>query len=340
MRTYAKIMVCVIVFTSCAGAQTIAKYAGEFMAIGVGGRALGLGGAHVALVNDATAGYWNPGALARIDYPEAVVMHDERFGSLINYDFAGVAIPYGPDASLGLSILRLGVDGIPDTRNAWIDANGNGIFDNADRLDYDKITYFNATDWAFYFTYSKRSSSGLMYGANVKLIRRDLADQSATGIGFDVGALYSPMQDFFVGVNAQDITTTLVAWSTGRNELISPTLKIGTTYFIDLFGGRFAPALDVDVRFENRQFASVANLGPVSFDPHAGLEFDYKKTIALRVGYNDVKQFSLGAGLHLRMLDIDYSFARFAADESLGNTHRISLRFVLQDEKFGRASGQ
>ena len=42
------------------------KYAGEFLAIGVGGRPLGMGGAFVSLVSDVTAGYWNPGALARI----------------------------------------------------------------------------------------------------------------------------------------------------------------------------------------------------------------------------------------------------------------------------------
>ena len=340
MRTYRNIAALVILFHTVAGAQTVAKYAGEFMAIGVGGRALGLGGAHVALANDATAGYWNPAALARINYPEGIIMHDERFGSLMNYDFAAVAMPYGTDASIGVSVLRLGVDGIPDTRNAWIDNNGNGIFDSADRLDYDKITYFNATDWAFYFTYAKRSPSGFMYGANVKIIRRGLADQSATGIGFDVGALYSPIEDLSLGLNAQDITTTLVAWSTGRNELVSPTLKIGAAYGINALGGRFAPAVDVDVRFENRRFSAIANLGRVSFDPHAGLEFDYKKTVALRVGYSDVKQLTLGAGLHLHMLDVDYSFAKFAADETLGNTHRISLRFVLQDEKFGRGAVQ
>jgi hypothetical protein len=340
MRRYRNIAALLVALHAIVGAQTIAKYAGEFMAIGVGARALGLGSAHVALVDDATAGYWNPAALARINYPEGIIMHDERFGSLINYDFAGVAIPYGADMSLGLSVLRLGVDGIPDTRNAWIDGNNNGIFDSADRLDYDKISYFNATDWAFYFTYAKRSSPELMYGANVKIIRRDLADESAMGIGFDVGALYSPTKDLSLGINAQDITTTLVAWSTGRNELISPTLKIGAAYGIDALGGRFTPVVDLDVRFENRRYASIAHLGPVSFDPHAGLEFNYKKTLALRVGYNDVKQLTLGAGLHLRMLDVDYSFAKFAADETLGNTHRISLRFVLQDNAFGRTAAQ
>ncbi len=39
------------------------------MAIGVGGRALGLGGAYVALANDVTAGYWNRPA-SNINYPE------------------------------------------------------------------------------------------------------------------------------------------------------------------------------------------------------------------------------------------------------------------------------
>jgi hypothetical protein len=269
-----------------------------------------------------------------------MLMHDERFGSLLNYDFGAVAIPYGKNATLGVSVMRLGVDGIPDTRNAGVDANGNPVssdqYMNAVRLDESKISYFNSADWAVYFTYAQRTSSSLTYGFNLKVIRRTLAEYSATGVGFDIGLLFSPANNWYVGVNAQDITTTLVAWSTGTNELISPTLKVGTAYFIDLFGGRFAPTTDVDIRFENRQFASIAHLGPVSFDPHIGLEFDFKKVIALRVGYNDIKQMTLGAGIHLRKLDIDYSFAQFDEANDLGDTHRISLRLILQDEHLAR----
>jgi hypothetical protein len=340
MRAYRVVVLLLMVLSVGAYAQTVGKYAGEFMSIGVGARALGMGSAHVALASDAAAGYWNPGALARINFPDFVVMHDERFGSLVSYDFAAVAIPYGTDVSLGLGVLRLGVDGVPDTRNAWFDVNGNGSFDKSDQLDYGKITYFNASDWAIYGTYAKRSTAEFMYGASVKIIRRSLVDESATGIGFDVGAVYSPTERLFLGINAQDITTTLVAWSTGRTELISPTLKIGAAYSLDLLGGRLTPVFDVDMRFENRRFAAVAAIGPVSLDPRFGMEFDYKSTVALRAGYNDVKQLSLGAGLHLRMLDIDYSFARFSGEESLGNTHRISLRFVLIGEQFGRPAAE
>lgn len=322
-----------------AGAQTVGKYAGEFLTFGAGGRALGMGGAFTALSADASSGYWNPAGLARISYPEFMAMHDERFGGLINYDFGAAAFPSGADESYGVSFFRLGVDGIPDTRNAWIDNNGNGVFDNVDRLDYDKITYFNTADWALFGTYARRANADLMYGVNVKLIRREIAEFSATGIGFDAGVLYTPSENIVLGAVAQDVTTTLVAWSTGRNELITPTLKLGAAYSFDAFGGKFSPATDVDVRFENRRTASIWNVGPVSFDPRVGIEFDYKKTIALRGGYNDLKQFTVGAGIHLRKLDIDYSFARFGSKEdNLGDTHRISLRLILEEERFARSA--
>jgi hypothetical protein len=263
-------------------------------------------------------------------------MHDERFGNLLNYDFGAVAIPYGTDASVGISLSRLSVDDIPDTRNALIDYNNNGIFDPEDRPDPSRVTYFNVADWVLMGTYAQRASAELSYGANVKLVYRDFGPFSAWGIGFDIGALYSPVENLWLAANAQDVTTTLISWSTGRNELISPTLKLGAVYFIDAFNGRFAPTIDVDTRFENRRSASIAHLGPISFDPHLGLEFDFKQTVAIRVGYSDVKQLTVGAGLHLRKLDLDYSFARFGKEDDLGDTHRISVRFVLQEDRFKR----
>lgn len=320
-----------------AGGTKVGKYAGEFIAIGVGGRALGMGGAFVALANDVTAGYWNPAGLSLMNYPEIALMHDERFGSLINYDYGAVAFPMGAKSTIGFSLIRLGIDGIPDTRNALLDYNGNGTFDNADRLDYNAISTFNSADWAFYFSYAKQLSEEFAYGANIKLIRRDLGENSAAGIGFDVAAHLRLMDRLALGLNFQDITTTLLAWDTGTKELISPTAKVGGAYFIDLFGGQIAPAVDFDIRFENRRYASTAHVGPVSADLHAGLEYDFRNLVAVRVGYNDVKQFTLGAGVHLPKLDVDYSFAKFDGQGQLGNTHRISLKLTLSEERFRRS---
>jgi len=317
----------------------IGKYAGEFLALGVGARPLGLGGAYVALANDVSAGYWNPAGLARIDYPELMLMHAEHFGSLVNHDYGAVAFPVGPTTSLGISLIRLGVDDIPDTRNAGVDAGGNVTFDpnQFSRVDPSRVSYFSSADWALFFTYSRRHSENLTYGANLKIIRRELGDNNATGVGFDVGIQYSPLERLVLGANLQDVTTTLVAWNSGRNDLISPTLKTGAAYTVDALGGRFTPVMDLDVMFENRRSASTFSVGPVSVDVQGGLEYAFKDLIAVRVGYSDVQQLTLGAGLSLPKLTVDYSFAKFDATDQLGNTHRISVKFILESDRFRRA---
>jgi len=336
-------------FTSLNAQTVISKYAGEFMAIGVGGRALGMGGAFVAVANDVTSGYYNPAGLANVNYPQLSLMHSEQFGNLVNYDYGAVTIPFQEDMSFGLSIMRLGVDGIPDTRNALYDGNDpnrtpiydpNFIYNPNARLNYAAITQFSNQDWAFYLTFAKRQSENFYWGANIKVIRRDLAEYSATGIGFDVGAFYMPMENLYLGANAQDITTTLVAWSTGRNELVSPTLKLGSAYKypIEFLGGYIMPAVDCDVRFENRRFSAQLNVGPVSFDFHSGLELNIENLVYIRGGYSDVKQFTIGAGVKLPKLNIDYSFARFSESEidRLPDSHRISLILTLEEPRFLR----
>jgi hypothetical protein len=212
------------------------------------------------------------------------------------------------------------------------------VFDEAGRPDYSAITYFNWTDWVVYGTYARQYSENLFYGANVKLIRKNAGEFHGTGIGFDLGVQYLPMENFTIGANLQDATTTLVSWSTGTNELISPTLKLGAAYSFEIFSGVLTPVVGTDVRFENRRFSAAANLGPVSFDPQAGMEFDYKKIVAIRAGYNEIGSLTIGAGIHLRKLDVDYSFAKFDAADQLGNTHRISLRLTIEEEKYRRSA--
>jgi len=342
MRSFLTITVFITLAAMPVRSQTgVAKYGGEFMANGFGGRALAMGGAFVSVANDVTAAYWNPAGLMQLQYPEIGLMHEQRFGGLLNYNYGGVAWPFGPKYTIALSIARSGVDDIADTRNALIDLNGNGIMDPNERLDESKITMFSYADWVAYLTYAFRTSDQLSLGVNLKLIRKDLAEASAMGVGFDIGALYAITPKFFIGANMQDVTTTLMAWTTGRNELVSPTAKIGASYRIEFFGGTIIPAVDFDITGENRKFASLASVGPIGINPRGGLEYQFRNLFALRAGYNDTQNFSFGAGVHLPKLYLDYAFGQSAISEGMSDftkdpTHRISLRLQLEEPKFIR----
>lgn len=343
MKKFFGLFIILFITSAVFGQTTTAKYGGEFLALGVGGRALGMGSAYSAVANDVTAGYWNPAGLARMNYPQISLMHEELFGNLVNYNYGGIAIPYGKDMSFGFSFIRLSIDGIPDTREALVDkTTGQIIYDITNpngRIDPDRVKEFSNTDYAFLLTFAKRQTDKFYWGANVKIIRRELAEYSAMGIGFDVGAFYNPFDKLYLAATLLDATTTIVAWSgDGRNELITPTLKLGAAYGYHFLGLDMLPALDVDIRFENRRFASTFNAGPVSFDVKAGIELSYKNILAIRGGYNDVKQFTVGAGVKLPKLNIDYSFARFSGseEETLPVSHRISLMLSLEEPRFLR----
>lgn len=167
-------------------------------------------------------------------------------------------------------------------------------------------------------------------------------------MGFDLAALWKPYQNLNVGVNLQDVTTTLLVWDTGRQEAITPTAKIGVAYFWEspLIAGRIIPAFDMDIRFENRRYSSQFNLGNVSFDTHVGLEYQFRQLIALRMGL-DTGRFAAGAGFTLPTLKIGSSGVKlprmnvdyaFLSHDELGDTHRISLILIFEEQELKRRS--
>lgn len=99
------------------------------------------------------------------------------------------------------------------------------------------------------------------------------------------------------------------------------------------------PAVDFDIMGENRQFASVAHVGPVSINPRAGLEYRFRDLFAIRGGFSDTQNFTVGAGVHLPKLYLDYAFGQNpmgAESFSTEATHRISVRLSLEEKKFFR----
>ncbi len=339
-----------------AGAQTAVKYGAEFLAAGVGARALGMGGAYVSHADDVTAGYWNVAGLNGIGAPEAAYMHAERFDGAVSFDYAAAAYPISARSTVGVSLVRSAVDDIANTLDAFDPVSG---LPKPDAPNY--IRYFSAADNALFLSYARGVTPALSVGATAKIVRRGIGDFAhAWGYSLDVGAQYQagPVR---LGANLQDVTGMLQSWSVdaaqfaaldstarpvGLTEYVRPVARLGASTE-GRVGTQFAytVAADLDLGFDGQK-ANVIDAGGVSFRPRVGGEVVYRDLLALRAGIADITTNAsygtqitpaVGAGLKLGALSVDYSFGDFGGLSSeLGYSHRISVGYRLSAPRFAR----
>ena len=330
-----------------ASGQTVVKYGAEFLASGVGARALGMGGAYVAHANDVTAGYWNVAGLDGVALPEAAYMHAERFDGAVSFDYAAVAYPISDRSTVGISFVRSAVDDIANTLDALDPATG---LPRPDAQDY--ISYFSAADNALFLSYARGLGDKLSLGASAKIVRRGIGEfASAWGYSLDVGAQLD-LGTLQLGLTVQDATGMVQAWSVdearfeqldaesrpvGLTEVVLPLARLGaatTTALSDDIG--LTLAADLDLAFDGQK-ANTFNAGDVSFRPRVGGELQFRDVLAFRAGIADVttnERFgtqitpSVGTGVRLGAVSVDYGFGDFGGLSSeLGYSHRVSLAY-------------
>lgn len=313
----------------------VRKYSNEFMNIGVGARALGMGNANVSSSEGVYSTYWNPaGLLKQKNDMEVGLMHAEYFAGIAKYDYVGISKRIDSNSVGGISILRFGIDNIPNTLDL-VDANGN--------VDYSRITAFNAVDFATLISYARNipALKGVQVGGNFKVIRRKLGDfGGAWGFGMDAGALYN-YKDWKFSAMGRDITGTFNAWSynvsdkdaatliqTGNDvpssslEVTVPKLILGaarTFYFwknkISVLG-----ELNLINTFDGKR-NTVIKTSLWSLEPAMGAEIGYKGFVYLRGGIGNIQQQldtkatgyvttfqpNLGVGVKYKIFTLDYA---------------------------------
>ncbi|MBL8002762.1 MAG: PorV/PorQ family protein [Flavobacteriales bacterium] len=335
-------------------AQDAPKYSNEFLTIGVGAQALGMGQAITANISDVNAGYWNPAGLLGVQGDLQIgAMHSEFFAGIAKYDHIGIAKPIDSTSVIGFSYIRFGVDNIPNT----ID-----LIDNAGNLNYDRITSFSATDNAFLISYARKLSvPGLSLGGNAKVIYRRVGDfGQAWGFGLDAGLQYKRKNWRFAAV-ARDVTGTFNAWTytldqrtievfqqTGNElpensvEVTLPRLVLGAARgfrFNEKLG--LVAGVDVENTFDGPRNTLIST-GTWSADPRAGIELSYANIVYLRGGVNMFQyitdldgertltmQPNLGLGLRIKSFHLDYALSRIAEGDEQLFSNIFSLRFDL-----------
>jgi len=312
----------------------------------------------VSNVSDGTAAYWNPSGLLKVkDKYEITLMHSEYFAGIANYDFIGFAIPVDTVSHISFSIVRFGIDDIPDTRFLY-DANGS--------INYDNIQFFSASDYAFIFSYARRLNilGGVRLGGNFKVVHRNVgAFANAWGFGLDVGAQKTiGMWEF--GLMLRDITGTFNAWShntemvediyalTGNIipvstlEVTLPRAILGVTRRFT-FGQKLGllGSIDLEMTFDGKRNVAIKT-DIVSISPLIGMELDYSNLAFFRLGagkFQEVKDFhnktktswqpTFGLGVKIKALRIDYAMTDFSNSAEALYSHVFSISIGLNDKK-------
>ncbi len=269
--------------------------AAAYLRSGAGARALGMGGAAVALVDDVTATVWNPAGLSRMG------VYATQFGSMTSFltqdrslNYLAFAQHFEGYGDLGLAVQHYALDKIDG-----FDSLGNRTGSFSDQEAALGLSYANLIDYRF------------RYGLTVRGLWQGLAEARAFGYGGDLGLQYQPSlaSDFRVGLNLQNPVAALT-WDSGRQDPVAPNLKLGLAD--KAFNGRVALAADLDV--------PLGSDGAMS--PHLGAELWFIPGLAGRVGLNR-RDFTAGATWAYEFYQFDYAWN--LAQNQLGDSHQLSL---------------
>ncbi|MBX2815820.1 MAG: hypothetical protein KTR24_07475, partial [Saprospiraceae bacterium] len=254
-------------------------------------------------------------------------------------------------AYAGLSIVRMGIDNIPNTIN---------LFDPDGTINYDNISSFSAADYGIFLSYAQQLGQGpVTFGGSVKVINRRIGPfATAWGFGLDAGIQYQK-ERLRLGVMGKDITTTFNAWSfsfteeekrilqeTGNlvpktsTELTAPSLILAGAYAMPMGAkSNLLLALDLNLTFDGKR-NTIVNSDFASVDPRIGLEYGYNDRLFIRGGLGNVQkvrddfnpdasntivQPHFGIGLGFSRLRIDYALTNVGDTEGTSFSHIFSL---------------
>jgi hypothetical protein len=277
--------------------------AADFLKIGIGARAEGMGGAFVGLADDPSAIYWNPAGPSQLDCSQAMFMHN-RWAQDIAYECLGYALPIDPENTVAIAVTFLHMGEI---------------------LGYDQddnpTSSFSAYDAAILLGYSREISAGLSLGATAKAILEKLEDEKAQAAAFDIGLFYD-LSILSFGLSLRNLGTELKFVE--RKHPLPTDLRAGIA--VRVLNDHLLLSTDIDFLTD----------APPEF--RQGIECSFQNILFARGGVEYKTQNhssppltrpTVGGGVRISNLQFDYTYS---SARYLGDLHNFSLTYRFTSE--------
>ncbi len=334
---------------ACAWAQNkpyrVGTTAANFLEMGIGSAANGMGEAFVSHARDLSSIYWNPAGLAYVERSEVLFMYHPWIAG-IDVSFAGTALVIPRIGTIGLGITSMNYGRTEVTTMLMQDGTGE--------------TY-GANEYAVSLSYSRKLADWFAFGATGKYVGSSIWHLGASAMAMDLGVMVNTQFFSFSGRREDGMTIGMSIANYGTKmaydgmDLLRP-IDIEPNEngnYKDVEGQYRVQGWDLPLIFRvgisiapiatrsQRLVLAVDALHPNNNNEsiNLGAEYSYKLLGAgrffLRGGYRglylDESEYGLtfGAGFHLtllhnRVLRFDYAFKNIGI---LGNTSNYSLAF-------------
>jgi opacity protein-like surface antigen len=325
MKKY--ILLIIVLFTTALWAQLdrstskVGTTAAQFLKIGAGARAIGMGSAYSAVSNDIYSAFYNPAGISNISGTGQATFNHAEWLAGISYDYAAASINVTDLGSFFVNMTSLSTP--EDLVRTFEFPEGDG-------------RVWDASSIAIGLGFAKKLTDVFAIGFNLKYIREGIWNTSASGFAIDIGTYYvTPFNGLVIGasilnfgskmqLDGRDIlfnadpdnnpdtgpNNVLARYETGSYD-IPLTFRLGLS--MDVVKSRYfriTTAVDATHPNDNTEYVN------------SGLELAYDEMFFVRAGYKSLflrdseQGLTLGGGINYTFRDqlgifINYGWADF-----------------------------
>lgn len=300
-------------------------------------RSIAIGNSSVADIH-INSTLWNPAIIGVGNSTNLTYGHQSRFAGIIQSDILSYPFSSKVGKSFNLIVLHESVGKIPNTQDLLLDwgADGvpntgdfgenNGYLDDGERLDNNKVSYFNQHQFGI-----QLNTNILIFdtdvGVGIKSLVHTIGDNWGTGIGLDIGLIKSIWENTNVGLSIRNVIPGMMVWDSGTFELTKPQAIVGASQIIDIspLNTEILILGDLVFNISDESLNDDFNIGSSGGNYRIGAEFSYNDKMKIRFGRNQYGYISTGLGLSWSNFDLNYGYQLNSNSADLGSNHVISF---------------